>query len=474
MPQTEEHLGVLEVLGVTHGVVAISRCDRVDAHVTETTRGDVARRIGSSPIEWTAIVETSAVTGLGIEPLTDLLAVVSGTSPRRGDALSRPRLFVDRVFSMRGAGTVVTGTLDGAAVGRDESLIVFRSGEHTRVRDVQNHGASVLSVGAGSRCALNLASVSVGNIARGDALVRHDEWWPTLVFDGSFVTLAGSRALTRRHGYSLHIGTSENSAHVRPLRGDVIEPGESGTVRVRFHNRLPLTPGDRYLLRDPGTGTTVGGGVVLDVDPTERASRSAPTGTVESQLGRRGWLPIGDARRLTGIPLSPVVGDWFAVDDTVTSTLDALRTRVAAGSVDTSSLSEWEKLLVIDRLGVVVDHGTVGTGNGPDLVEEAIRSSGITPSHQHDRDRVRRLIQRGAVFEHDGVAFHRDVLDSLEETLRSLWSRHPEGFTVSVLRETLAITRKHAVPLAECLDKRGWTRRTGDVRHPGPLARGDR
>ncbi|NBU38433.1 MAG: hypothetical protein EBS32_09420, partial [Actinobacteria bacterium] len=102
-----------------------------------------------------------------------------------------------------------------------------------------------------------------------------------------------------------------------------------------------------------------------------------------------------------------------------------------------------------------------------------VRDQGITPEPSKERDTVRRLVQRGILLEHDGIAFHRDVLDGLAGVLTTLWAAHPDGFTVSQLREALAVTRKHAVPLATCLDKRGWTRRSGDVRKPGPRARAD-
>lgn len=471
MPQTEEHLGVLDVLGVRHGVVAVTRCDRVDATQISHTRADVSRRLAGSSVQWTDIIDTSAVTGEGVPELVTVLASLVAAVEVPKDPLGRPRLFVDRVFTMKGAGTVVTGTVDGSSLGTEDAVTVARTGAETRIRDVQRHGASVGSVPAGSRCALNLSSLPVDRVRRGDALVRSDDWWMTSVFDASFTTLASSRPLVKRDGYTLHVGTSDQSARVRLLGTERIEPGSGGLVRVRFGAPLPLTPGDRFLLRDPGTGTTVGGGTVLDVDPTERTGRAGPDGTVESQTARRGWIPVDEARRLTGRALEPVVGTWFAVDATVAGTLAALRARMESGPVDLTALTEWERLLVTERLGLAVDHGSVGDTLVDHPVAEAVRSGGVTPGNQTDRDAVRRLVQRGIVFEHDGIAFHRDVLDSLSSVLTELWTVHPAGFTVSVLRERLGITRKHAVPLAACLDKRGWTRRSGDLRVPGPRTR---
>jgi hypothetical protein len=132
-------------------------------------------------------------------------------------------------------------------------------------------------------------------------------------------------------------------------------------------------------------------------------------------------------------------------------------------------------LLLASHIGATADHGTVGDTDSLDShpVSLEVLAQGLTPTPRAERDVVRRLVQRSVLFEHDGIAFHRDVLDDLHGTLAGLWAAHPGGFTVSHLRTALGISRKHAVPLAECLDRRGWTRRTGDLRLPGPLARAE-
>jgi hypothetical protein len=183
----------------------------------------------------------------------------------------------------------------------------------------------------------------------------------------------------------------------------------------------------------------------MDVDPTERIGRAKPDGSIESQIGGRGWMPLETARRLTGRPLDDVADGMWADDATVAATREYLNA-VAALEPD-------------------------GMENDP--VAMRVRDQGITPEPSKERDTVRRLVQRGILLEHDGIAFHRDVLDGLAGVLTTLWAAHPDGFTVSQFREALAVTRKHAVPLATCLDKRGWTRRSGDVRKPGPRARAD-
>ena len=293
-PQTEEHLGIIGVLGVRSGVVALSRCDRVDADTVATRTREIQERLRTASEEgvnvgWNGIVTTSAVTGEGIDALVEALASAVRSTDTEVDALGRPRLFCDRVFTMAGAGTVVTGTLEGAAVGRGDTFIVHRTGNEVRVRDIRTHGEQVEKGSPATRCALNLTGDGTDDLRRGDVLVRPDEWWDTTVMDCRVDVIAGSRPLRRRSGYALHLGTAEQSVSVRPHGAD-ITAGSSGTARVRLPHPLPVKPGDRFVLRDPGTGTTVGGGTVLDVDPRTRLSRSSPAPTVEAQLAGRGWI----------------------------------------------------------------------------------------------------------------------------------------------------------------------------------------
>jgi selenocysteine-specific elongation factor len=443
MPHTQEHLGILDVLGVSHGLVALTKCDRADADTVRSCAADVTGRLSGSSVTWHGIINTSSVTGEGMEDLENSLAGLAGNFATARDELGRPRLFVDRAFTIAGAGTVVTGTLGGSELHRGSEMTVARTGRTVRVRDIQTHGSSVGSGRPGSRCAVNVSGAGTSDVRRGDALVGANSWQVTPVFDATFSVLTGGGPLKRRRGYSLHVGTNDQLASVRVIGGEEIAAGGAGLVRVRFDEPLPLTPGDRFLLRDPGTGTTIGGGVITDVDPRERISRARPDGSLGSQVGGRGWIPVDEARRLTGRMLDEVAGGMWADDATIAATreyVDAITAR---------------------------EHGDAEN----DPIALRVRDEGVTPEPCTERDTVRRLVQRGILFEHDGIAFHRDVLDGIAGVLTALWDTSPGGFTMSQLREALGITRKHAVPLATCLDKRGWTRRSGDVRTPGPRAR---
>jgi selenocysteine-specific elongation factor len=473
-PQTEEHLGILEVLGITHGVIALSKCDRVDANERQLRIAEIQQRITSSTITWTDIVETSTFTRDGLSHLVEALTALTHFSQRT----TRPhatRLFIDRIFTMKGSGTVVTGTLDSAPLHLDHKLIVARTGEAVRVREIQVHGSHVDKCDPGTRCAVNLVGVDADSLMRGDALVTPDTWHTTTFCDALIHTLPTLvRPLTHRGSFTVHIGTDFQSATVRIISAQEITSASHGKIRLRWQRPLPLAPGDRFLLRDTSTNSTIGGGVVLDVDPQARISRAQPDGSIESIMEGRGFISLAEAELLTGTSLVPVAGQWFALPHVVESALQLLAHQLNEhGEIDMAPLHTYERDLITLLPDVVVSAG-IARRSGADLLSahplaQQIRNDGLTgpSSAQFDRNVVRQLVQQGVVFEHDAVAFHRDTLESLRPELEKLWQVSPEGFTVSQLRDVLGITRKHAVPLAECVDKYGLTRRAGDMRIRG-------
>jgi selenocysteine-specific elongation factor len=245
-------------------------------------------------------------------------------------------------------------------------------------------------------------------------------------------------------------------------------------MRIRFTGALPLIPGDRFLLRRTGDDTTVAGGSILDVKPVVRTTRAIPEGTLESILEHHGWLPLTKAQQLVGRTLSPVVGDWMASQKTVIATTDSLLQLLREKQeVDISQLQPWERDLIITLPQVTISQSiaTLEIANplqSHPYVQLFLTAGILTPDTKNlDRDIIRRLTREGIIYEHDNIAFHVDSLRNLRPTLERLWNANPQGFTVGHLRETLNITRKHAVPLATCLDKVGLTKRAGDMRVPG-------
>jgi selenocysteine-specific elongation factor len=272
----------------------------------------------------------------------------------------------------------------------------------------------------------------------------------------------------------LHIGTRSQSATLRILQTENIDPGQSGLVRIRFEHSLPLVPGDRFLVRDTGIGATVGGGVILDVDPHSRVKDAAPDGSDEQILSDRGWLTVDEARQLTGHDIAPIVGNWVASAKTFRSTVTSLEEQLAATqSIDTSVLTAFEREVISSLEGVtIIDGLAVRSATDPLLshpyVTQFLQAGVTTPDADTlDRNIIRQLVHKKILFEHDNIAFHVDTLMSLRPVLEQLWKQHPEGFTMANLRDALTITRKHALPLGNCLDKVGLTKRQGDVRIAG-------
>jgi selenocysteine-specific elongation factor len=471
-PQTVEHLDILMLMQVRHIVVALTKADASTHDAIETLIARTSSEFSARGLTPSNIIITSAHTGLGLEELRDALTAL--THDVSAASTSSPaRLFVDRVFTIAGAGTVVTGTLSGAALHEGDELIVARTQQATKVRSIQQHGTASGTALPRTRCALNVTNLNTDDIHRGDVLVVKDSWFYTEVFDGTAEMAFSTQGLATQPlrnggGYTLHIGTARRAASIRILRN-----GDS-EMRIHFSGALPLIPGDRFLLRRTGDDTTVAGGSILDVKPVTRTTRATPSGTVSSILEHHGWLSVAEATQLVGAVVPPVIGDWVATPEVVRSTSDALlRLLTDTGDVDTAQLQPWERSLIATLPNVTITHGiaTVGEVNpllSHPYVQLFLTSGIVTPETKTlDRDVIRRLIQAGVLFEHDNIAFHADTLQNLRPTLQNLWRQYPDGFSVGHLREELGITRKHAVPLATCLDKAALTKRVGDSRLPG-------
>jgi selenocysteine-specific elongation factor len=473
-PQTEEHLGIIEVLGISSGIVVLTKSDKVDAGLLQQRQEEIAARLSTSSVTWHDTVITSVVTNTGIsELITQIEKLVAAQVTQSQN--TRPRLFIDRVFSMKGSGTVVTGTLEGGNLEAASSLIVARTGTAVRIREIQTHGSVVAVAESGSRCAINLSGIDANELQRGDALVCENDWHMSNAFDARITVLpALQHALTHRGSFTLHVGTRSQSATVRILQSENIDPGQPGLVRIRFEHSLPLVPGDRFLLRDTGIGATIGGGVILDVDPRGRVKDAAPDGSPEQILNNRGWLTVDEARQLTGKDIAPIVGKWVASAETLRSTVTALEQQLTISvSLDTATLAAYERDVISTIDGVHINNGIAVRGESDPLLNHPYVSlflqAGVTTpdANKLDRNIIRQLVQKKILFEHDNIAFHAETLSSMRPTLEQLWAQHPEGFTMANLRDALSITRKHALPLGNCLDKAGLTKRQGDLRIAG-------
>ena len=282
------------------------------------------------------------------------------------------------------------------------------------------------------------------------------------------------RPLTKRGSFTVHVGTHSQSATLRVKSGDSIAPGSSGAVRLHFEEPLPLAIADLVLVRDTGISATIGGGAVVDLDPRHKLHAELPEDSIATIMSSRGFVPIDEARILTGQNLSPVVGQWFALDDVLVECITSLRQQLErTGSVALSSLQPHERDVISTLNDVRVISGVAVLGSDDPLLQhpyvEMFKTAGAaTPDTSSlDRNIIRQLVHKKVLYEHDGIAFHVDTLMGLRAQLQELWAVNGNGFTMAQLRDALGITRKHALPIAACLDKIGFTKRAGDLRVPG-------
>ena len=265
MPQTIEHLNIIDLLGVTAGVAIVTKTDRVGAdrvaEVIESTRALLA----PTSLAASDVIAASAHTGDGIAKLRDVLATASRNLQARDSAGRQLRYAIDRAFTITGSGTVVTGTVFNHEIRVGDRLTVTPRGVSVRVRGIQKNGVPSDFASAGERCAINIAGASLEEVGRGDWIVANPLHAPTERIDaGVSVLAAEERALGHWTPVRLHLGTSEVIARVSIRRGESIEPGGSRVVQLLLDRPIAALQGDRFIIRDQSATRTVGGGTVID------------------------------------------------------------------------------------------------------------------------------------------------------------------------------------------------------------------
>ncbi len=359
-PQSEEHLRILELLGIEHGIVALTQIGLVDEELRELAQLDIEERTEGSFLEGAPIIAVDSIDGTGLDDLRVALDDLTATAPTAVDH-GRPRMWIDRAFAATGAGSVVTGTLAGGRVRADDELITVPGGRTARIRGIQTQGERRTKIGPGHRVALNLTGVSLDDLGRGVALVAPGQWHLTDRVDAELTVLPDlDHEVSRRGAYAMYLGSGEWPVRLRVLGPTEIAPGTTGTVRMFFGERLPLLPGDRYVLREFGRDETVGGGQILDVDPRLKASEAVPDRSVDRVVAERGWVTVDDLERLTGERRDPVVGNWVALPDTVeTARRELLDLVEGAGplGLDVAQLHQRQRLLLDTLADVHVTEG---------------------------------------------------------------------------------------------------------------------
>jgi len=354
-PQTREHFDICRLLAVRRGMTVLTKSDAVDADTLEVVRLEVEDFLRGSFLDPTRspVVPASSLTGAGLGEVKAALAQVASETPAK-DSSALARLPIDRVFTMKGFGTVVTGTLVSGTIRKEEDLEVLPTGQRVRVRGVQVHGAPAESALAGQRTALNLAAVSTEDLARGMTLVPPGTLRKTARVDASLSLLPGAKPLKDRARVHFHAYTMETIAEVRLHGTRQLQSGGEQYVQLRLAEPTLLLPGDRFILRQFSPVVTIGGGVVLDTAPLMslkemqrlRKLRADPTHTffplmeifasgrdgaiLTARVGRRGkhGLSLAEVVAETGWPQSRV--SELAVQLAQTQVLSQFQNRLFA------------------------------------------------------------------------------------------------------------------------------------------------
>lgn len=299
-PQTREHFDICRLLSLRRGITVLTKSDVVDRDTLEVVRLEVEDFLRGSFLDpaQSPIVAVSSLTGAGIDQLKHALVKVASEVPAK-DSTALARLPIDRVFTMKGFGTVVTGTLISGTTHKEEELEVFPGGKRVRVRGVQVHGSAAEQAVAGQRTALNLAGVPTEDLARGMMLVPPDTFHSTSRIDVSLSLLRSAKPLKDRARVHFHCYTLETIAEVALLGKNQVAPGEAAYAQLRLAEPALLLPGDRFILRQFSPVVTIGGGMVLDAAPLPKLRKdthesflrilesSVPEAVLKARIARR-------------------------------------------------------------------------------------------------------------------------------------------------------------------------------------------
>ena len=311
MPQTREHLAILDLLRVRRGVVALTKADLVDEEWLELVREEVQEQLKSTTLANAPIIPVSAYTGLGLPALLAQLEQVLDETQER-ENIARPRLPIDRVFTMIGFGTVVTGTLLDGSFKLGQEVEVLPQAIRTRIRTLQTHRHQVEVAQPGSRVAINLANVARTDLERGNIVALPGQLHPTILIDAHIQLLADApRALAHNTLVDFYSGSQEVPARIRLLDVEELQPGQSAWVQLRLSRPAVVARRDRFILRIPSPSITIGGGEVVDIQPRyhRRFQPSVLNALATLERGSPEELVLAalDRRRLVGYDLADIV-----------------------------------------------------------------------------------------------------------------------------------------------------------------------
>ncbi len=524
-PQTREHFDICRLLGISRGIVVLTKIDLVDPEILELVKLEVEEFVAGSFLEGAPVEAVSAVTGAGLVELKRAIAAVAKTIPPK-DITRYFRLPVDRAFSMKGFGAVVTGTLLSGAVRVEQEVEIHPLGRRVRVRGIQVHGKAVDKAVAGQRTAVNLSGVEHSELHRGMALSEPGRFSTTNLLDCVVDVLPSAKPLKHRAPVHFHAGTAEMEAEARLIEGSKLEPGTRGYARIALREPALLLPGDRFILRKFSPVVTIAGGVVLDPAPPRKLARAAPRlatlerGTLAARVqllvkesphglsldalvARTGLLAAELMKAIRESGVTWVEEQRWALDkDWLASRRARIQSALAAFHKQNPLLPGMSKEdlrsrelagappflldIVLKSTPAVIAEGDLVRLSSHRLalkgeeeqalkkIEDAFANTGLAvPGAQEvlrncgvDAVRARSLLQillreKRLIKVADDLFYHPSALAAMRGMLAA---KKGARFTVPEFKDWTGISRKYAIPLLEYLDRERVTRREGDAR----------
>ncbi|WP_461816107.1 selenocysteine-specific translation elongation factor [Faecalimonas sp.] len=325
MPQTREHMDILGELGIEKSILVLNKCDLVDEEWLELVEEEIQEELQGTFLEKAPVVKVSAATGQGIPELIETIERLTSDEVVEKDIYTIPRLPVDRVFSISGFGTIITGTLLAGTICKEDTLQMYPIGKECKIRSIQVHGENVDKCYAGQRVAINISNMKKNEIHRGCVLAPPNNMKNTMLLDVKMNILPSSmRILTNHTRLHLFTGTSEILCRAVLLDKEEIGPGESGYVQLRLEEEIALRRGDKFIVRFYSPMETIGGGVVIEPNPTKKKRfqedvieelRRKESGSTEDIIemhirnSKDEMLTVGELAKMTALSLDEVKKD---------------------------------------------------------------------------------------------------------------------------------------------------------------------
>ena len=539
MPQTREHFDICRLLGVSAGIVVINKIDMVDAEMIELVRDEVSESILGSFLESAEIIPVSAKTGEGMDKLKKAIHDLAiAVRPRPSNKLLR--LPIDRAFSIRGFGTVVTGTLTSGEIQKEQEIELIPGGLTARVRGIQVHGNMTGRAVAGQRTAVNLQGIDLDQVERGMVVTVPRVFHSTQILDVHLNLLPSAKPLKNLVKVRFHQGTLEVLARVALIGQDALAPGESTYAQLRLDSPVFCLHGDTFIIRQFSPTITIGGGMILHPNPSKHKSTDKQMLEILQSLDRAdlsGKIPIvlaTDAKRamdlnelnsLFGLPTadltkicsdlaksgklvmlqapSPILVLPQVVESLKKDTLsqvsnfhkenplqrgiskEELRKRIyddlplEVFRYCLDSLVEKRKIAFLEDAVSLHGREVQLSAEGQKIrerVEDFFQKAGYQPptlsdlpdASGVDPEEVRRICfwmikEKILIKLADDLIYHRIVIENIKKQIRAKFAPGSK-FGVAEFKELFDITRKHAIPLLEYLDREKFTRRVGNDR----------